>query len=178
MSLSSFPTGDRGLSITDLPIQAGVYNWGWVDYETERSTGLPKEISVVMFDEPMNTKRVDFLRRISRQSSFQAMITTYGAFLAGFLLVVFGQITVNPWIGYVALLLVLLSGVQILKRSRALKTLETAVEVNADKTIESYIAGKGFLRALAQPELANGDVFAYFNLRAQVQDLQELQGHV
>lgn len=179
MSLSSFSDDNTGrLFITDQPIQAGVYNWGWVDYEVKRSTGLPEEISVVMFDEPMDPKRVHFLRKVSRQSSFQAMISTYGALLVGFLLMVFGQVIVNPWIGYAAIFLASLSGVQVWKRSRALKILGTAVEVCADRTIENYIAGNGFLKALAQPELANGDVFAYFNLRAQVQDLQELQGHV
>lgn len=178
---STEPTGNRQmptskLSIANRPIPAGVYSWGWVDYSygIDYSYGKTASISVVMFDEPLEIKRVAFLRKTAQQSQFRSAVSCYGVLLASLLLMTFGQIEANTWLGLIGVTAALISGWKVWNRIQALKGLSTALQVTANEQVEKYLAGKDFLKALAHEGLPDGDIYAYFNLRAQVRDLQKL----
>lgn len=173
---STEPTGNNRqmptskLSIANRPIPAGVYSWGWVDY----SYGQTASISVVMFDEPLEIKRVAFLYKTAQQSQFRSAVSCYGTLLASLLLITFGQIEANTWLGLIGVTAALISGWKVWNRIQALKELSTTLQVTANEQVEKYLAGKDFLKALAHEGLPDGDIYAYFNLRAQVRDLQKL----
>lgn len=160
------------ITIAERPIEAGVYSWGWVDYSGYDSRSEPTEISVTMFTEPTNRRSMAQLRRIVSRPRWVSMLFSYGPVILGFFLVTSGNIAENGWLGQLALLLVAVSGWQIWRYSRALKELSGATAVWGDRNLENYIAGKGFLLALTHRDLPQGDIFAYFNLRAQVAELR------
>ena len=162
------------ISIADRPIEAGVYEWGWVDYRGYGPTGRPAEISVVMFDEPTSRRAMANRRNILTRPRWRNMLASYGPIVFGFLAMSFGNLEDNGWLGQFALLMAAVSGWQMWKHNRAIRSLETATEVWGNRDLENYIAGREFLRALTHRDLPRGDPFAYFNLRSQARELEGL----
>lgn len=160
------------VSISDRPIEAGVYEWGWVEYRGYGPTGRPAEISVVMFDEPTSRKAMATRKRILTRPRWRSLLACYGPITFGFLAMSFGNLEANGWLGQLALILAGVSGWQMWKYTRAIRSLGNATEVWGNRELENYIAGREFLRALTHRDLLKGDPFAYFNLRSQARELE------
>lgn len=159
------------ISISDRPIEAGVYGWGWVEYRGYGPTGCPAEISVVMFDEPASQKTMATRKRILTRPRWRTLLACYGPIVFGFLAMSFGDLEANGWLGQFALLMAVISGWQMWKYTQAIRSLKHATEVWGNRELENYIAGREFLRALTHRGLIADDPFAYFNLRSQAREL-------
>ena len=160
------------VSIADRPIEAGVYEWGWVDYLGYGPTGRPAGISVVMFDEPTGRKAMATRKRILNRPRWRSLLACYGPIGFGFLAMSFGNLEANGWLGQFVLLMAAVSGWQMWKYTRAIRSLGDATQVWGNRELENYIAGREFLRALTHRDLPEGDPFAYFNLRSQARELE------
>lgn len=161
------------VTIPERPIEAGVYSWGWVEYGEYRGEfSEPQSISVTMFPEPTDEHSMRSLYRTLSRPRFLSMAFSYGPVILGFLLfLVLGSVISAAGLGFFYLIAVLFSAWMTWKYSRSLKILATATEVWGDRGLESYIAGREFLRALTHEDLPRGEISAYFNLRAQASEL-------
>lgn len=162
------------VTIPERPIEAGTYSWGWVEYGEYRGEfHEPQTISVTMFPEPTDERSMRSLYRTLSRPRFISMALSYGPVILGFLcFVVLGSFIGAAGLGFLYLIAVLFSAWMTLKYSRSLKLLAMATEVWGDRSLESYIAGRDFLRALTHEDLPRGEISAYFNLRAQASELR------
>lgn len=161
------------VSIPDRPIEAGVYSWGWVSYGGYDDDAKPTELSVTMFDEPTTEKAMGSLRRLAERSYWLSMLICYGPMTFGALAVTLGNVREYSWLSQLALGTMVISGWLILKRLRGTKELSKCTVLSANRNLENYLAGKDFLRALSNPALSRGDLFAYFDLRARSSELHK-----
>lgn len=162
------------IAIPDRPIEAGSYSWGWVSYGDYDRAGKPSSISVVMFDEPTDPKSMASLQKTLTRPRWRSNLLCYGPAGLAFIAMMANTAQGNGLLGQLSLALAALSGWQIWKYTRALRKLAGAVEVWGDRDLENYIAGRSFLKALGQRGLPEGDLFAYFNLRAQATELKSV----
>lgn len=124
-----------------------------------------------MFKEPTDEKRARRLYRLAHRSRIAALAMAYGPLLLGFFAVATGALGNTPFAGYFSLLMVGWSSWVLWSQHRSYKEIYDATEFRADSSVENYIAGKAFLRALANPALAAGDVFAFFDLKVSADEL-------
>lgn len=178
MDFRSFSDGSQPsqgrLSIPERPIEAGVYSWGWVDYHSYDQAGNPSEISVVMFSEPSDSKRMGALRRWLSRPNWLNLLLCYGPLILGVIAVGSPGLAGISWISELALGTAVLSGWQFWKQIRNLRIIGVAVQLDANRNLENYSAGREFLRLLGQQGLSQGDIAAYFNLHAQTVELKRV----
>ena len=156
-SLESEPVDAGRSSISERPIEAGAYSWGWVDYGDYGQDGKPQSISVVMFDEPTDPGAMGSLRRWSSRPYWLTMLICYGPVISGAVAVsILGGAQGQSWISHLALGTTILSGWQIWKHTRNGRTMAGALELTADRRMEDYIAGRELLRTLADSRLQRG----------------------
>lgn len=160
------------LSIPERPIEAGVYSWGWVDYHGYDRSGKPSEISVVMFSEPSDSRRMAKLRRWLSRPNWLNLLLCYGPLVLGVIAVGSNSLAQIGWISELALVGAAFSGWQFWKQIRNLRTIGGAVQLDANRNLENYSAGREFLRLLSHSGLGQDDIGAYFNLHAQTVELK------
>jgi len=168
--------GSNKITIPERPIEAGVYSWGWVDYGDYKGPHRePQRISVVMFTEPTTPRAMAALKRTLSRPRWLSMSLCYGPLVLGFLLLlILGSLGQPSGLNPLYIVAIVFSGWQTWKYAQSLKGLSKATEVWGDRTLENYIAGREFLRALTHRDLPRGDIFAYFNLRAHAGELREV----
>jgi len=162
------------LRISDRPIEAGAYSWGWVDYSDYDSAGRPQEISVTLFDEPTDRSSMEKLRRWIGRPYWLTMVICYSPILAGALIAGIGVAQEQLWMSYIALAAAAVSGYFVWKNVRSIKSLVGAMVLNATRDLENYIVGREVLAALGGAALQRGDPFAYFDLRVRLKELEEV----
>lgn len=167
--------GSEKITIPERPIEAGVYSWGWVDYNSYRGAHMePQGISVVLFSEPGSERSMASLKRTLSRPRWLTLSFCYGPLVLGFfLLLILGSLGQASALSSLYLFAVVLSGWQTWKYHRSLQRITEAIEVWGDRSLENYIAGRQFLRALTHRDLPSGDIFAFFNLKAAASELKE-----
>lgn len=163
--------GSQAPRIGDRPIEAGVYSWGWVDYRGYGPTGRPQSITVVMFKEPTSETRAKKLYRLAHRSRLATLAIGYGPLLLGFFAMATGVLGETPLAGYFTLAMAAWSCWNLWSQHKSYREIYEATEFRADSSVENYIAGKAFLRALGNPALMAGDIYAFFDLRVSADEL-------
>jgi len=128
----------------------------------------------VLFPEPDNERSMASLKRTLGRPRWLALSLCYGPLVLGFfLLLILGSLGQASVLSSLYLLAVIVSGWQTWKYHRSLQKITEATEVWGDRSLENYIAGRQFLRALTHRDLPRGDIFAFFNLRAAASELKD-----
>ena len=149
------------VTIASKPIKAGLYGWGWVEYNHPEN---PTEVSVMILEDVFPRRKVEDMHKFIHASTTVQFLYTFLPIITAILL-----ITIQNSLAPIAGVLTLITLWRMTRTQRISRKLYK--QILGNQNLERLDTGREFLRALSHKGLLTDKFYTYFNLRASADDL-------